>query len=233
MPAFHHQIPRPDAVLGFVVATGIDVAGVPPGFERHLADLLHTRAMALPDDLEARRRAVRDLLRNGVYKPTGRSKPATEYLLRTAAEEAFPRINGAVDVCNALCIEHLLPISLWDLDLATADAFTFRLGAADEAYVFNTGGQEIGLHDLIVGCAVREDGETPIVNPVKDSLATKTTPETTRVAAVVYSSTDAASVDVLRAEMEQFETWLRGLGDGVKAAHGVIAAGETCRLDPA
>ena len=92
-----------------------------------------------------------------------------------------------------------------------------RLGAADEAYVFNRGGQEIGLHDLAVGCAVREQGETPIVNPVKDSLATKTTSQTTRVAAVVYSSTQAASRDMLEAEVEQFETWLRGLGDGVKA----------------
>lgn len=233
MPTFHHQIPRPDAVLGFVVAEGVDVARVPPGFDAFLADLLRTRTTTLPEDLEARRLAVRDLLRNGVYKPTGRAKPATEYLLRTAAEGAFPRINGAVDVCNALCIEHLLPISLWDLDLAAAEAFTFRLGAAEEAYVFNSGGQEIGLHDLAVGCAVREQGETPIVNPVKDSLATKTTSQTTRVAAVVYSSTQAASRDMLEAEVEQFETWLRGLGDGVKAAHGVIAAGETCRLDPA
>ena len=233
MLTFTNLLPRPDVVLGFVVAEGVVPGHVPAGFDAHLAALLESRRAALPERLEVRRQAVRDLLRNGVYKPTGRAKPATEYLLRTAAEGAFPRINAPVDICNALCVEHLLPISLWDLDLAGSDAFVFRLGRADEAYVFNSGGQEIGLHDLVVGCRVRGGQDEPIVNPVKDSLATKTTEATHRVAAVVYSSLEAAPEEVLRDELAQFEAWLRGAGAGVQAATGIARAGETCTLVPA
>ena len=46
------------------------------------------------------RRAVRDLLRSGGFKPTGRSKPASEYLIKAAAEESLTSINLAVDACN-------------------------------------------------------------------------------------------------------------------------------------
>src|SRR5687768_18064882 len=46
------------------------------------------------------RGAVRDLLRHGGYKPTGRGKPASEYLIRAVAEGALTSINPAVDCCN-------------------------------------------------------------------------------------------------------------------------------------
>ncbi len=227
---FTHHVPRPDARLGFVVAEGVEGTRVPPGFDAFLDALCRARQHALPEGLEGRRAAIRGLLRNGAYKPTGRAKPATEYLLRTAAEGQFPRISAPVDVCNALCIEHLLPISLWDVERAGAEDFTFRLGRAGEAYVFNGGGQEIALDDLIVGCRSADDA--PIVNPVKDSLATKTTGETRRVAAVVYSSIEAASEDELESVLAHFETWLRGTGPAVRAARGLARPGETLTLAP-
>src|SRR5262245_13146155 len=43
------------------------------------------------------REAVRQLLRHGGFKPTGRSKPASEYLLRTVGEAKLSSINLAVD----------------------------------------------------------------------------------------------------------------------------------------
>ncbi len=230
MLTFTNNLSRPDAMLGFVAATGVRPAEVPENFEAYLAGLLTQREGPLSDTLDVRRQAVRALLRNGTYKPTGRAKPATEYLLRTVETGAFPRINSVVDICNALCVAHLLPISLWDLDLAGADAFTFRLGHEGESYVFNSGGQEISLHDLIVGCKVEAGPDVPIVNPVKDSLATKTTPQTQRVAAVIYSSAEAASASELADELADFERWLRGTGSGVQAAHGIAVVGETCRL---
>ena len=46
------------------------------------------------------RRAVRDLLRHGGFKPTGRSKPASEYLVKAAAQDTLSPINVAVDACN-------------------------------------------------------------------------------------------------------------------------------------
>lgn len=133
----------------------------------------------------ARRSAVRDLLRHGTYKPTGRGKPASEYLLNAAAEGQFPLINAAVDINNLVSVESLLPISLVDLDLAGTDRFVCRRGRAEEAYVFNPSGQVLGLRDLLL--VAREPQDEPCATPVKDSQATKTCPETRRVLGVVYA----------------------------------------------
>ena len=56
------------------------------------------RAVAARDSERsgARRASVRDMLRFGAYKPTGRGKPASEYLLNAAAEGHFPFISAAV-----------------------------------------------------------------------------------------------------------------------------------------
>src|SRR4051812_17159559 len=46
------------------------------------------------------RDAVRVMLRHGGFKPAGRSKPASEYLIRAVTDGALASINVAVDVCN-------------------------------------------------------------------------------------------------------------------------------------
>src|SRR5437868_5356398 len=61
------------------------------------------------------REAVRQLLRHGGFKPTGRSKPAAEYLLKAAAEGRLASINVAVDACNATSLHSGLPISVVDM----------------------------------------------------------------------------------------------------------------------
>ena len=61
---------------------------------------------------EATRAAVRNLLRHGGYKPTGRGKPAAEYLVRAAAAGLLKSINVAVDACNAVSLHSGLPISV-------------------------------------------------------------------------------------------------------------------------
>src|SRR4051812_36318143 len=43
------------------------------------------------------REAVRNLLRHGGFKPTGRSKPASEYLLKAVRDKQLASINLAVD----------------------------------------------------------------------------------------------------------------------------------------
>ena len=77
------------------------------------------------------------MLRNGSYKPTGRGKPANEYLLRAAGEGSFPATNALVDANNLVSLKHMVPISVWDLDLASSHHTLFRLGRDDERYVFN------------------------------------------------------------------------------------------------
>ena len=235
MVSITHVVPRDDVLLGIVRAEGLDVARYPDQFDAKLGNLLERRRNGLTPAEESRRRAARGILRNGTYKPTGRGKPASEYLLRAAErpDYAFPRINGPVDVCNYLSLLEVLPISLWDLDRSGADRFVFRLGRAGERYVFNEGGQEIDLTDLLVGCRVREGAhptEDPIVNPVKDRLETKTGPDTTRVAACLYAPAANFSTTDLERICTTFLTLLSDCGDGVDGGFAVILPGSALEV---
>jgi len=71
-------------------------------------------------------------------------------MLKAVSRDRFPRINAAVDICNYLSLKTLCPISVWDADRADGETIRFRLGRAGEWYVFNEGGQEIDLTDLVV-----------------------------------------------------------------------------------
>ncbi len=222
--------PAGGALLGLVRAEGVEPAHYPAGFDAALADAV--AGAQDPSEAEARRVGARDMLRNGRYKPTGRGKPASEYLVRAAVGGSFPRINALVDVNNLVSLTERLPISLWDLDRA-ADRVRFRLGREGETYVFNTAGQALALHDLAVGCRVRagEDaaGE-PFVSPIKDSHGTKTAPETRRVAAAVYAPANLVTPDALSDICRRFAAWLAGCGDDVETATAVAAPGEAVEL---
>ena len=132
---------------------------------------------------DAVRGQVRELLRHGGYKPTGRGKPASEYLIRAVGEGALGSINAAVDACNVCSLHSGLPISVVDLALAKAP---FRIGVAPEgsSYVFNQGGQTIDLAGLL--CLF--DAVGPCANAVKDAQRTKTTPATRSVMYVVWGT---------------------------------------------
>lgn len=227
MISITHAVPGNDVLLGVVRAEYILVNRRPSDFDRLLTRLLERRRTDLDEAEERRRVAARDMLRKGRYKPTGRGKPASEYLLRAAErpDYVFPSINGPVDVCNYLSLKHVLPISLWDLDRTGSDRFVFRLGKKGEGFVFNEGGQVIDLEDLLVGCRVDEGDDSfgePIVNPVKDSLATKTTAATRRIAASVYTPAHAVSESDLSALCKEFADLLAGCGDDVDTAHRLV-----------
>src|SRR5688500_16236202 len=81
------------------------------------------------------REAVRRLLRHGGFKPTGRSKPASEYLIRAATEGKLNSINLAVDACNVVSLHSGLPISVVDLDLAPPPV-RLDVAAAGARYAF-------------------------------------------------------------------------------------------------
>ena len=132
---------------------------------------------------DAVRAAVRDLLRHGGYKPTGRGKPASEYLVRAVGEGALGSINLVVDACNVASLHSGLPISVVDLELAKPP-FTIKLAPSGTTYVFNQGGQVIDVSGLV--CLF--DAEGPCANAVKDSQRTKTTPETKDVLVVVWGT---------------------------------------------
>ena len=161
------------------------------------------RALLAPDATaplardEAVRVAVRDLLRHGGYKPTGRGKPSSEYLVAAAAEGHLASINPAVDAGNAVSLHSGLPISVVDLDLARAP---LRVAiAADERFVFNASGQVIDVEGLL--CLF--DAEGPCANAVKDAQRTKTHAGTLRTLSVVWGTTAFA------ARVEQTTAWYR------------------------
>ena len=130
---------------------------------------------------EALREAIRDMLRHGGYKPTGRGKPASEYLVRAAGEGALGSINLAVDCCNAVSLHSGYPISVVDLDRARPP-FHIGVAPAGAKYVFNASGQEIDLAGLL--CVF--DAEGPCANAVRDAQRTKTHAGTTRTLSVVW-----------------------------------------------
>ena len=177
--------------------------------EERLSELLQLRRGPLGESEDAFRKACRDMMRIGSYKPTGRSKPASEYLLRTASEGNFPRINSVVDINNYISLKYLVPISLWDTDKIDADSWLFRTGDEEENFVFNSTGQVIQLHDLVTGFAVKGGKETPIVTPVKDCQQTKTGMGTCNIMAAVYYPAnwpDSPSLDEILEEFNELLT---------------------------
>jgi DNA/RNA-binding domain of Phe-tRNA-synthetase-like protein len=149
---------------------------------------------------EELRAAVRDLLRHGGYRPTGRGKPASEYLVRAVAEGQLGSINLAVDACNVVSLASGLPISVVDLDRATPP---LRIAIAPEGtrYVFNAGGQELDASGLL--CLW--DAEGPTANAVKDAQRTKTHVGTRRTFSVVWG------VKGHEAQLERATAWYREL----------------------
>lgn len=130
---------------------------------------------------DALRQAIRDLLRHGGYKPTGRGKPSSEYLLRAVDEGALRSVNLVVDLVNAVSLHSGIPISVVDLDLVQPP-LSVRLGRPGERYVFNPSGQEIDVAGLL--CLADAGG--PCANGVKDAQRTKTRPETQRVLVLLW-----------------------------------------------
>ena len=149
---------------------------------------------------EATRAAVRDLLRHGGYKPTGRGKPASECLVRAATEGALGSINAAVDACNAVSLHSGFPISVVDLDRAHRP-FRIAIAPAGASYVFNAAGQEIDLAGLL--CLY--DAAGPCANAVRDAQRTKTTADTRSTLSVIWGCAG------FEERLKETEHWYRAL----------------------
>ena len=165
-----------------------------------IVDALRLDAAAPLARNEALRAAVRDMLRHGGYKPTGRGKPASEYLVRAASEGALGSINAAVDACNAVSLHSGFPISVVDLDRARGP-FHIATAPAGASYVFNASGQEIDLGGLV--CLYDADG--PCANAVRDSQRTKTNAETRSTLSVIWGCAG------FEARLDAAEEWYRAL----------------------
>jgi len=189
LPAPLGELRTPEAILELL------------SLEPKVADAVKLRS----DD--ATRAAVRDLLRHGGYKPTGRGKPSSEYLLRAVSEGALGVINPVVDACNAVSLHSGLPISVIDLDRARPP---LRVGVAGpgEKYIFNASGQEIDVSGLL--CLF--DAEGPTANGVKDAQRTKTHAGTRRTLSILWGTRACPG------RAAQAAAWYRSLLEGFGAA---------------
>ena len=135
---------------------------------------------------------VRDLLRASGFKPNGRNKPCNEYMQSAAAKGRFPRINAAVDLCNAAVLHGGLPISHVDLDRLQAP-LSVRI-AEEGKFAFNASGQLLDARGLL--CL--HDAQGPCADAVKDAHRAKTHAQTTRTLSVVWAPrTELARRDAL------------------------------------
>jgi DNA/RNA-binding domain of Phe-tRNA-synthetase-like protein len=149
---------------------------------------------------EGVRTAVRSLLRWGGFKPTGRSKPASEYLEKAFQDGFLQPINAAVDACNAVSLHSGLPISVIDVDLAQGP-YRLEVVADKLSYVFNPSGQELDLKGLI--CLW--DSQGPCASPVKDSQRTKTHADSRNTLCLLWGSQE------LPAQVEAATRWYQEL----------------------
>jgi len=185
-------------IRSFVTRFDRPLGGIPPSPElmRFFSLDVDAPCSATDDD----RKTVRDLLRHGGFKPTGRSKPAPEYLIKAATEGRLSSINLAVDTCNVVSLHSGLPISVVDFDLLK---LPLRVDIAQQgsAYVFNSSGQSIDIGGLL--CLI--DAEGPCANAVKDSQRTKTHPTTRCTLSIIWGTTK------LPGRTRQVESWYREL----------------------
>lgn len=177
--------------------------------------------VAVPVDLpaadDAVRARIRDLLRHGGFKPTGRSKPSSEYLLRAVAEGKWPAINAAVDVGNLVSLRSGIPISVVDLD-RVQPPLRVAVAPLGSAFAFNASGQVIDVGGLL-GLA---DAGGPCANPVKDAQRSKTDAATRRVLVVLWGHIDdAGRVDAATRWAEEL---LRAVADGSRVERAVMTA---------
>lgn len=159
----------------------------------------HTSA-ARYDEVKA---ALRDLLRHGGYKPTGRGKPASEYLVKAVSNGKLGSINPIVDTLNVVSLHSALPISVVDLARCNLTSGSLSIAIAPESseYVFNVSGQTIKLDGLL--CLFDDDG--PCANGVKDSQRTKTGDTTDSSLVIIWGTKD------LPERSAKTETWFRQL----------------------
>jgi len=165
-----------------------------------LIELLSLNAAPWTAPGDELRAALRDMLRQAGYKPTGRGKPASEYLRKAASEGTLGTINAAVDVCNVVSLHSGIPISVVDLDRSHAP-HSIAVARGALPYVFNASGQSIDIEGLL--CLF--DAEGACANAVKDSQRTKTHAGTVSTLSILWGARG------LEAELDRAQAWYREL----------------------
>lgn len=167
-----------------------------------------------PGDIEGLGHA-RELYRSFRIDPT-HTRPSSEALLRRLLQgKLFPRILNAVDLCNLLSLEFLLPLGLYDAEKIQGPV-TLRRGLPGESYA-GIRKEQVSLE----GRPVLEDSSGPFGNPTSDSLRTAITYSTRRLWLVIF-----APGSFPRAKLEEFSQRARdAMALHLSEAGGLVESG--------
>lgn len=189
----------PEALIGIVVANGIDTRADAAGAREALADAAAQAAQAIGGDDLARHPAVapwREAYRRFGVKPS-RHRSSIEGLLRSAPAGGPRSINPLVDLYNAVSLKHMLPCGGEDLDAIQGD-LRLTVAAGGEPFV------PLGASDNLppgAGEVVYADDAGIVCRAWnwREAERTKLTPETTRAVLVIEALPPGAGDDVLAA----------------------------------
>lgn len=206
------------AVLGLLQSVDVVVRPTPDMLKEQIRGL----AMTPPQNASVRDPAIRAMLRRGGFKPSGRNRPAQEYLSNVGRTPAgLSSICNIVDVNNYISLKHRLPASIIDASCA-GDGLVAREGCPGETYIFNSSGQELRLGGLL--CLSTRAG-IALASPVKDAFAAHITEGTKSVIGCVYGSLDLLSRANIAELLEEFASLLSEHA-GAKTTDKIVISAE-------
>jgi DNA/RNA-binding domain of Phe-tRNA-synthetase-like protein len=206
--SLHFSLPPGPLRVGLVEASGVTVKPSSPAYVKRIEE--EVKPLLQPDWIypDHLQKGIRSLLKAYGFHPSGRNRPASEFLVKDLqARGRFNAINNAVDINNHLSLQSHLPISILDLD-KTGDQLCIRVGLDEEHYVFNREGQDLALKKLLVTARAVGDFQA-VGSPVKDSQETKISEATGRLVGIVYTSATITSEEELGALLRRFADLLR------------------------
>jgi DNA/RNA-binding domain of Phe-tRNA-synthetase-like protein len=208
----------PEAVIGIVVATGIDNQRSVSTAHATLEAAVREAATAIGDGDLTTHPAIapwREAYQRFGMKPS-RYRSSIESLLRSARADGVRSINPLVDLYNAVSLRHLLPCGGEDLDtiggdlrltVARGGESFLPLGAAEE--LPPVAGEVVYADDLGIVCRAWN---------WREAERTKLSANTTRAVLVIEALPPRTEAD-LRAACEELAGLVRGL------------LGATCRVE--
>lgn len=215
------DLPQSTLRIGFLEAFNIKVKDSSEEYrqliENETAEML-APSYAYPDNMQ---KGIRSLLKSFGFHPSGRSRPASEYLFKDLVNRgSFNYINNIVDINNHISLKYKLPISVFDLDKSGYD-LCLRVGAENEEYVFNKEGQILSLKKLLL---VAKKAGNAIGTAVKDSQETKVFEPTNKIAFFIYSSSNLTSKEEMEKLLKEIERYLKSEAEATDVASAVLDA---------
>lgn len=215
------DLPESTLRIGFLEAFNIKVKPSTDNYQQTINNDIQKMLVpgyAYPDNMQ---KGVRSLLKTFGFHPSGRSRPASEYLFKDLTNRgSFNNINNIVDINNHISLKYKLPISVFDLDKSGFN-LCLRVGNDTEEYVFNKEGQILTLKKLLL---VAKTGAEAIGTPVKDSQATKVFEPTNKIAFFVYSSSNLTTVDEMNKILNEIGKYLQEEAEATDIATSVLDA---------